>query len=313
MGRYLIAGAAGYVGTRLAEHLLARGHAVRALVRDSESDAAQRLAALGAAIWQADITQPEGLVGVASGIEHVINLTSRFVLENGSARRLYVEGNRNLIAACSRSRSVRSYLFTSSTTPYGDRGDEWLSEDSPVAPNHPLAETMVAAEQVLLEAARQHAFPAIILRVGSIYGPGRDPIETVRSGTATLIGDGRNFLPHIHVDDLVEVLARLATEGQPGAIYNVVDDEPARAAAFYGEIRRRLGMVPPRAFPKEAALFAGIDPSVVGVASSSARVSNERIRQELGLQLRYPSYRTWLDEQLAAEEQAVGEPELALV
>nr|PZN18792.1 MAG: epimerase [Chloroflexota bacterium] len=224
------------------------------------------------------------------------------MLENGLLRRLYLEGNRNLIAACSRSRSVRSYVFTSSVAPYGDRGDEWLTEDSPVAPNYPLAETLVAAERVLLEAARAHAFPAIVLRVGQIYGPGRDPIETVRSGTATLIGDGRNFVPHIHVDDLVEILARVAVDGQPGAIYNVVDDEPLRAAELYGEIRRRLGMVPPRSFPRDAALFAGMDPSVVGVASSSARVSNQRIRQEFGLTLRYPSYRVWLDEQLPIEE-----------
>jgi nucleoside-diphosphate-sugar epimerase len=311
MGRYLIAGAAGYTGARLAEQLLAHGHAVRALVRDTESDTAQRLAAGGAVVWQADVTQPESLVGVAQGVEHVYNLTSRFVLENGSVRRLYVEGNRNLIAACSRSRTVRSYLFTVSTAPYGDRGDEWLSEDSPVAPNHPLGETMGAAEQVLLEAARQHAFPAIIVRCGAIYGPGRDPVETVRSGTATLIGDGRNFIPHIHVDDLVAILARLAADGQLGAIYNAVDDEPTRAEMFYGEIRRRLGMVPPRVFAREAALFAGIDPSVVGVASSSARVSNARIKQELGIELRYPSYRAWLDERLPEEAEAL-ERELAL-
>jgi nucleoside-diphosphate-sugar epimerase len=312
MGRYLIAGASGFVGARLAELLLAQGHYVRGLMRDTESDAAQRLAAQGAAIWQADVTQPESLVGVANGIEHVYNLTSRFMLQNGSVRQLYVEGNRNLIAACSRSRTVRSYCFTSSAAPYGDRGDEWLTEDSSVAPSHPLAETMVAAEQVLLEAARQHGFPAIILRVGQIYGPGRDPIETVRSGTATLIGDGRNFLAHIHVDDLVTILARLATEGQPGALYNAVDDEPLRAAEFYGEIRRRLGMVPPRLFPREAALFAGIDPSVVGVASASSRMSNARLHRELGLTLRYPGFYTWLDEHLAAEEPVEQERELAL-
>ena len=311
MGRYLIAGAAGYVGSRLAEHLLARGHAVRGLVRDSESDAAQRLAARGAVIWQADLTQPDSLAGVAYGVEHVYNLTSRFVLENGSVRRLYVEGNRNLIAACSRSRTVRSYVFTGSTAPYGDRGDEWLTEDSAVAPSFPLAETMVAAEQVLLDAARRHGFPAIVVRSGAIYGPGRDPVETVRSGTATLIGDGRNFIAHIHVDDLVHILARLAEDGQPGAVYNAVDDEPVRAGEFFGTIRRRLGMVPPRVFPKEAALFAGIDPSVVGVASSSARVSNGRIRHELGVTLRYPSYRTWLDERLPDEVDAL-EHELAL-
>jgi nucleoside-diphosphate-sugar epimerase len=311
MGRYLIAGAAGYTGSRLAERLLARGHAVRALVRDAESDTAQRLAARGAVVWEADLTQPDSLDGVAVGIDHVYNLTSRFVLENGSVRRLYVEGNRNLVAACSRSRTVRSYVFTSSTATYGDRGDEWLSEDSPVSPNHPLAQALADAEQVLLEAARQHAFPAIVVRAGTVYGPERDPIETVRGGTATLIGDGRNFLPHIHVDDLVTVLARLAEDGQPGAIYNAVDDEPLRAAELYGEIRRRLGMVPPRSFPRDAALFAGLDPSVVGVASSSARARNQRVHEELGVTLRYPSYRTWLDERLPSEA-PVLERELAV-
>lgn len=310
MGRFLIAGAAGYVGARLTARLLAQGHAVRGLVRDLESDTAQRLAALGAVIWQADLTTPEDLEGVAYNIDHVVNLTSRFVLENGSVRRLYVEGNRNLIAACSRSRSVRSYTFTSNTAVYGDHGDAWLTEDTRPAPSHPLAEALAAAELVLLDAAREHGFPAMILRCGTVYGPGRDPVEAVRGGTATLIGDGRNFMNHIQVDDLVALLERVAASGQPGAIYNAVDDEPARAAAFYGEIRRRLGMVPPRVFAREAALHAGIDPSVVGVASSSARASNRRIREELGATLQYPAFQTWLDERLP--EHAELERELVL-
>src|SRR5881409_3412531 len=98
MGKYLIAGAAGYVGSRLAEYLLAQGHSVRGLVRDPDAEVVQRLAAQGMAVWQGDVTRPESLVGVASGIECVFNLTARFVLENGSVRRVFVEGNRNLIA-----------------------------------------------------------------------------------------------------------------------------------------------------------------------------------------------------------------------
>jgi nucleoside-diphosphate-sugar epimerase len=304
MGRYLIAGAGGYVGARLAEYLLAQGHTVRGLVRNPDSEVVQRLAGLGMAVWQGDITQPESLVGVANTIERVFNLTSRFVLENGSVRRVFVEGNRNLIAACSRARTVQSYIFSSNVAPYGDRGDEWLTEDSPIAPDHPLGQVMVEAEQAIMELVRMHHFPAIILRVSSIYGAGRDFVDSVLSGTATMIGDGRNFLTHIHIDDLIFMLDRIAVEGQPGAVYNVADDEPARAKDFYGEVRRRLGMVPPRAFSKATALFSGIDPSVVGMASASTRLSNRRIKQELGMQLRYPSFRDWLDER-------VGEPQFA--
>src|SRR5512145_3373620 len=265
MGRYLIAGAAGYVGSRLAEHLLAQGHYVRGLVKDSETDVIQRLARQGMAVWDGDVTKAESLIGVANGIEFVFNLTARFVLENGSVRRLFVDGNRNLIAACSRARTMRRYIFTSNLAPYGDRGDDWLNEDSAVAPCYPLGEVMVEAEQAIMELVRQHHFPAIILRVGTIYRPSRDFIESVQSGTATLIGDGRNFLSYIHIDDLITALDRIATDGQPGGLYNVVDDTPIRAVDFYSEVRKRLGMVPPRVFSKANALFSGMDASVVGM------------------------------------------------
>ncbi|HEX5691788.1 MAG TPA: NAD-dependent epimerase/dehydratase family protein, partial [Roseiflexaceae bacterium] len=278
MGRYLIAGAGGYVGSRLAEYLLAQGHYVRGLVRDADADVVQDLASRGMAVWQGDITQPESLIGVANTIERVFNLTARSILENGSVRRVFVDGNRNLIAACSRARSVQTYVFTSNVAAYGDRGDEWLTEDSPVAPCYPLGEVMVEAEQAIMDLVRAHHFPAIILRVGSVYGPGRDFVESVASGTATLIGDGRNYLSHVHVDDLVFSLEQIAQQGQPGAVYNVADDEPIRAQEFYSEIRQRLGMVPPRAFSRERALLAGLDASVVGVASSSTRLSNQRAK-----------------------------------
>lgn len=303
MGHYLIAGAAGYVGSRLAAYLLAQGHSVRGLVRDPDGDVVQSLAAQGMAVWQGDVTQPDTLIGVAIGIEHVFNLTSRSVLDNGSVRRLFVEGNRNLIAACSRARTVRSYLFASNAAPYGDQGDTWLSEDSEIAPCYPLGQVMLEAEQAVMDLVRAHNFPAIILRVGTIYGPERDLVDAVQGGTATLIGDGHNFIPRIHIDDLVFVLDRLALEGQPGAVYNVVDDEPIRAVELYGEVRRRLGMVPPRAFSKEGALLSGIDPSVVGMASASTRMSNQRLKQELGLKLRYPSFRDWLNERLGEERE----------
>ena len=301
MGRYLIAGAAGYVGSRLAEYLLAQGHGVRGLVRDPDAEVVQRLAAQGMAVWQGDLTQPDTLIGVAQGVEHVFNLTSRSVLDNGSVRRLYVDGNRNLIATCSRARTVRSYLFASNAAPYGDRGDAWLSEDSGVDPCYPLGHVMVEAEQAIMDLVRAHNFPAIILRVATVYGPERDLVDAVLSGTATLIGNGRNFVPRVHVDDLLLALERVALAGQPGAVYNVADDEPARAADLHGEVRRRLGMVPPRAFSKDRALLAGMDPSIVGMASASTRMSNARLRQELQVRLRYPSVRAWLDERLGEE------------
>ena len=309
MARYLIAGAAGYVGSRLAAHLLSQGHAVRGLVRDPDHDTPQRLASLGMAVWQGDLTQPDSLVGIASGIEYVYNLTSRSVLQNGSVHRVFVEGNRNLIAACSRSRSVRAFVFTSNTAAYGDRGDAWVDEDMPPEPCYPLGDVMVEAEQAIMEMVRAHNFPAIILRVGTVYGPERDLVDAVLSGTATLIGDGRNFISYVHIDDLVAVLEQVVQQGQPGAIYNVADDDPLPALEVYSVVRQRLGMVTPRTFSKATALSSGLDPSVVGIASSSVRLSNRRLKDALGLQLRYRRYYDWLDERLGElrpATQAVG-------
>jgi nucleoside-diphosphate-sugar epimerase len=311
MARYLIAGAAGYVGSRLAEHLLGQGHIVRGLVRNPDKEVVERLASAGMAVWQGDLVQPDSLVGVAAGVEYVYNLTSRSVLENGSVRRVFVDGNRNLIAACSRARTVRTYVFAGTHAAYGDQGDTWLTEDAAVAPFYPLGQVMVEAEQAIMALVRAHHFPAIILRVGTIYGPERDVVDSVLSGTATLIGDGNNFIPRIHIDDLLHILDRVALDGQPGAIYNVADDEPARAAEAYGEVRRRLGMVPPRSFSKARALFSGLDPSVVGMASASARLSNQRIKQELGLTLRYPCFRDWLEERLGAVDSIEHEAAMA--
>lgn len=307
MAYYLIAGASGYVGSQLAARLLSRGHRVRGLVRSPDNDTVEALAHKGMSVWTGDLTQPDSLLGIADGVDYVLNLTSRLAIDNGSVRRTYVDGNQNLIAACSRSRSVRAYVFTSSAAPYGNAGDQLVSEDHPIAPTFPLGEVLAEAERAILRLAREHRFPAIILRVAPIYGPGRDPVDAVEAGVATIFGDGRNFVSHIHIADLLELLERVPAEGQPGAIYNVADDEPLRLYDLYAAVRERLGMVPPRTFSAQAALAAGLDPTVVGMGVASVRLDNSRLKHDLGLALRYPSLRAWLDERLPLEEAvAVG-------
>ncbi len=301
MAYYLIAGASGYVGSRLAERLLAAGHRVRGLVLNPDTPVVERLASRGMSVWIGDLTRPETLTGIAEGAEYVFNLTSCSVLESNALHRTYVSGNLNLIDACDRAGAVSAYVFTSNVTPYGDTGEARVDEDFPVAPRHLLGEVMAEAERSIMRVARERRFPAIILRVASIYGPERDPVTAVETGLVTIYGDGRNFVSHIHVDDLLDVLERVPLEGQPGAIYNVGDDEPLRQIDLASEIRRRLGMVPPRTFSPAAALRAGLDPSIVGSLTASVRLDNRRLRHDLGLSLRYPSLRAWLDERLPLE------------
>jgi nucleoside-diphosphate-sugar epimerase len=312
MAYFLIAGAGGYVGSKLAWRLLKQGHRVRGLVRDAETEAVQRLAAAGMVVWKGDVTRPETLIGVADGIDYVYNLTSRSVLSNGALRQTLVEGNQNLIAACSRARRVRAYVCTSSGAPYGNVGDDFVTEDSAVNPCCPLGQVMIEAEQTVMQLVQQHHFPAIILRLGRIYGPERDLLQAVFNQTAMIFGDGANYVSRIHIDDLLMVLEQMPLRGQPGAIYNVADDDPIRLRDLYHEIWQRFGIAPPRPYSREQALRSGLDATVVEMSSASVRMNNARLKHDLGIELRYASYRTWLDEQFGTTEQQdtliAGEP-----
>ncbi len=302
MTNYLIAGAAGYIGSRLAARLLAAGHRVRGLVYSAEDPVVERLASLGMAVWIGDLTRPETIDGITDEIEVVYNLTNRMPIDGSTLlRSLYVDGNQHLIAMSVRARTVRAYVWASNAAPYGDHGDKWVDEDSPIAPSYPLGTILATAEQTILQAVRVYRFPAIILRIATVYGPDRDPLEAIASGQLTIYGNGRNFVPHIHIDDALEVLIRTVEMGQIGAIYNVCDDEPLRLIEIVSEVRRRLGMLPPRTFDPQVGLRAGLDRSVIGVLTSSVRMSNARMRHDLGIELRYPSLRYWIDERLPLE------------
>jgi nucleoside-diphosphate-sugar epimerase len=116
--------------------------------------------------------------------------------------------------------------------------------------------------------------------------------------TLTIFGDGSNYVSRIHVDDLLTVLERVASRGQPGAIYNVADDTPTRLIDLYHDVGQRLDMSLPHTFPRERALQVGIDPTIVSMGSASVRLCNERMKHDLGIELQYPGYQTWLDTQV---------------
>ena len=143
--------------------------------------------------------------------------------------------------------------------------------------------------------------------MGKIYGPERDFVESLLNNTVSIYGSGSNFVSRIQIEDLLTVLERVVQHAQPGSVYNVCDNEPTRLIDFYSDLRSRLGMVPPRTVSVDAALGGGIDPDLVALASASARMSNARLTSDLELELRYPSYKSWLEERLASEKKAVGE------
>lgn len=304
----LITGAGGYIGRHLARALCARGEPVRALDRDGAALAP--LAALGVEPLVADAGDPAALAAALRGVQLVYHLAGSALGSPAAIRRANVDGARTLAAACAGRAELRAVVLASSGALYPS-GPGWISEETPPAPAFHYARAKAEAEQVLLAAHQRDGVPVLIARIAAVYGPASPALmlDQVRQGRFPLIGGGHGYASNIHIDDLTTALLALAERGRPGQVYNLADDEPAPVRVFYGQLAALLGAPPPPTLHPAAgrALVALIGtlsrlrgrPSplpvdLVAMAAVSHRMANRRMREELGVQLRYPSYREGL-------------------
>jgi nucleoside-diphosphate-sugar epimerase len=188
------------------------------------------------------------------------------------------------------------YLSTSGV--YGDRDGDWVDEGSELRPSGERGRRRVAAEAGWLDLWRDRGVPVHIFRLAGIYGPGRSPFDALRAGTAKRIDRPGQVFSRIHVEDLASVLQASIARPRPGAIYNVCDNEPAAPADVVAYAARLLGMAAPPLLPFET---AELSPMARSFYDDNKRVANALIKQELGVKLRYPDYRTGLAAILAAE------------
>jgi nucleoside-diphosphate-sugar epimerase len=188
--------------------------------------------------------------------------------------------------------------YLSTTGVYGDRGGAWVDERAGLSPSGERGYRRVAAEAGWLELCDRRGVPVHIFRLAGIYGPGRSPFEALRAGTAKRIDKPGQVFSRIHVEDLARVLASSISRPRLGAVYNVCDDDPAAPEAVVAHAAELLGMPPPPLVPFEA---AELSPMARSFYDDNKRVSNQLIKNELGVTLRYPDYRAGLAAILADE------------
>ncbi len=183
--------------------------------------------------------------------------------------------------------------YLSTTGVYGDHGGGWVDEDTPLTPATRRGQARVAAE-----AAWQSIpdLPLHIFRLAGIYGPGRGPFAKVRNGTARRIIKQGQVFSRTHVADIARVLAASIARPRPGGIYNVCDDDPAPPQDVIGYAAELLGLPVP-----DAVAFADADltPMARSFYAESKKVRNDRIKDELGVTLLFPDYRSGLRALLA--------------
>ena len=183
--------------------------------------------------------------------------------------------------------------YLSTTGVYGDHQGGWVDETTPLTPATARGQARVAAEQ----GWQALGLPLHIFRLAGIYGPGRGPFEKVRNGTARRIIKPGQVFSRIHVDDIAQVLAASIARPNPGAIYNLCDDDPAPPEDVLAHAAHLLGLPPP---PEEDWQTAEMTPMARSFYAESKRVRNDRIKQDLGIRLIHPDYRSGLAALLAA-------------
>lgn len=185
--------------------------------------------------------------------------------------------------------------YLSTTGVYGDHDGDWVDENTPLTPA-----TQRGIARVEAEAAWQAIpdLPLHIFRLAGIYGPGRGPFAKVREGTARRIIKPGQVFSRTHVADIARVLAASIARPNPGAAYNVCDDDPAPPEDVIAYAAELLGLPVP---PAEDFATADMTPMARSFYAESKKVRNDRIKDELGVELLYPDYRSGLRALLAHE------------
>lgn len=281
----------GFSAGALADRLRAAGSRISATCRTEEKRARLRAAGIDAHLFDADRPLDAEGLSALGGATHL--LSSVPPGEDGDP---VLNAHEADIRAAAPFRWI-GYLST--TGVYGDRDGGWVDEDSALAPTGSRGQRRVDAEAAwfaLGEAGPVHSF-----RLAGIYGPGRSALETVRAGRARRIVKPGQVFSRIHIDDIAAVLAASMARPRHGAAYNCCDDDPAPPQDVIAYACDLLGVAPPPEIPIEE---AELSPMARSFYRDNKRVSNRRIKEELGVSLTWPSYRAALDAMAADIETA---------
>lgn len=269
----------GDIGLRVAMLWLARGASVYALARNAAGATALQARSIKALCG--DLDQPEKLPPppAHSVVYFFAPPPSRGVTDSRMRGFLDVLPNDRLPARI---------VYISTSGVYGDVRGAWVTEESPVNPSADRSRRRLDAEQALQAWAARTAVPVVILRVPGIYGPGRLPVEVVKSGRPILSEAESMYTNRIHADDLANICVVAGEAKSPPGIYNVSDGHPGSMAQYFKAVADLLDLPrPPEVSMEEAKRVLSAE--MMSYLTESRRVDNRKMLRELGMTLKYPT------------------------
>ncbi|GAB3543296.1 NAD-binding protein [Noviherbaspirillum agri] len=249
----------------------------RVFALTSQASRREELRAAGAVPVIADLDNPASLkrlYGLAHNIVHLAPPQS----DGPKDRR-----TRNLTAILP---DRATMVYVSTTGVYGDCGGLLMGETRTVNPQNARAKRRVDAEQVLRTWARRSHSCLSILRVPGIYAADRLPIERLQKGTPALAPQDDVYTNHIHADDLAAIINKALFRATPCRVYHAVDDSDMKMADYFDLVADAFALPKPTRLPRDE-LRKLVSPVLLSFMSESRRLSNQRIKKELGVRLRY--------------------------
>jgi nucleoside-diphosphate-sugar epimerase len=274
---HLFCGGLGYCATALHHHCAAQGWRSSASLRD---------AARAAAYQEIGVT-PVALTteAIPADVTHI--LLSAPPLEDGTDPLL----SSIATAVEAGTSQIRWIGYLSTTGVYGDRGGDWVDEDTLPRPTSDRGARRLSAEIAWRALGDAKGVAVQIFRLPGIYGPGRSALDSLRDGTARRIEKLGQVFSRVHRDDIVQSLYASMLRPHAGRIYNICDDEPAPPHEVVSFAADLLGITPP---PLIAYDQADLSPMARSFYEENKRVTNNRMKEELGVVLKYPTYREGL-------------------
>lgn len=269
----------GFSARHLADRLRTQGWRISGTCRSVEKQAALAKAGIAAHLFDRDHPL-ENVASLLGDVSHVLSSVPPDALGDP-----VIDQHRAELAAAAPHLAWIGYLST--TGVYGDRDGDWVDETSPLQPSGERGLRRLKAEQAWSALPQ----PAHLFRLAGIYGPGSSALDTVRQGKARRVVKAGQVFSRIHVDDIAAVLAASIARPNPGAAYNVCDDDAAPPADVVTYACELLGVAPPPLVPYET---ADLSPMARSFYDDNKRVHNNRIKQELGVTLAFPNYRLGL-------------------
>lgn len=318
--KVFVAGATGALGKQVVPMLVSQGHEVTGMTRIPAKE--DLIRSLGARPAVADALDPEAVAQAVAEAEPDAVIHELTAINAGAfgrsldkmfaqTNRLRTEGTDHLLAAA-RAVGARRFIAQSfAGWPFERTGGPVKTEEDPLASNPPksVSETLGAIKYLERVVTEAEGIEGVALRYGGFYGPATsialnpdgEQVAMLRKRRLPVIGNGAGIWSFVHIADAAAATVAALDHGEPG-VYNVVDDEPATAAAILPDLAKAIGADPPRRIPRWLGrLIAGEGNTIMMTEVRGA--SNEKAKRELRWEPRYPSWRLGFREGLEQDNE----------